>query len=493
MEAQPVTRGSPGADGLRLTLLAAALVPFSAWLTHAGGFGLHFDEAQYWTWSRHLDWSYYSKGPLVAWLIAASTAAFGHGVWQVRLFAWLAHGALLILTFAFARDVWQDRRCAWWAVLLVLTTPMFFTLGMVMTTDVFLFLFWTWGLWAAYRALCRGRRSAWYELGAAVGLGALTKLSIGLLPLFVGLLVLSTRAWHRHLKDPNLWLALLLMLALMSPLVGWNATHNWVMFRHEMGHIEATTWSGSRVLRFVTGQLFGLSPLIAALMAASLYRPPAAAGLRFLWTVSVMGIVFFTVKAVSAKVQMNWPAPVYIGLFVVFAGDAVRFTGVRRRLLWAGVAVSVILTAVSYFPATVGLPGNRDPFKETKYWPGSVQRLYRELAGRRPDFILAPNYKLASELAFYWPGRLPVYLTGGTGRRHNQFDLWPGVNREAGRTGLYVSGINGVPPRLDRAFAGCTVLPPVQVRAYDGAVVRTLYARLCRDYRPVQWPPPTTY
>src|SRR5580693_9207272 len=27
------------------------------------------DEAHYWDWSRHLDWSYYSKGPLVAWLI----------------------------------------------------------------------------------------------------------------------------------------------------------------------------------------------------------------------------------------------------------------------------------------------------------------------------------------------------------------------------------------------------------------------------------------
>ncbi|MFZ4647236.1 MAG: hypothetical protein ACOYNP_15905, partial [Gemmataceae bacterium] len=30
------------------------------------------DEAHYWDWSRNLDWSYYSKGPLVAWLIALS-------------------------------------------------------------------------------------------------------------------------------------------------------------------------------------------------------------------------------------------------------------------------------------------------------------------------------------------------------------------------------------------------------------------------------------
>ena len=35
------------------------------------------DEAHYWDWSRHLDWSYYSKGPLVAWLIRASCELVG--------------------------------------------------------------------------------------------------------------------------------------------------------------------------------------------------------------------------------------------------------------------------------------------------------------------------------------------------------------------------------------------------------------------------------
>ena len=35
------------------------------------------DEAHYWDWSRHLDWSYYSKGPLVAWVIAAANFTLG--------------------------------------------------------------------------------------------------------------------------------------------------------------------------------------------------------------------------------------------------------------------------------------------------------------------------------------------------------------------------------------------------------------------------------
>src|SRR5262249_29583698 len=41
------------------------------------------DEAHYWDWSRHLDWSYYSKGPLVAWLIRGSCELAGP--WSERV------------------------------------------------------------------------------------------------------------------------------------------------------------------------------------------------------------------------------------------------------------------------------------------------------------------------------------------------------------------------------------------------------------------------
>ena len=38
---------------------------------------LYPDEAQYWLWSRVPAFGYYSKPPLVAWLIALTTAVFG--------------------------------------------------------------------------------------------------------------------------------------------------------------------------------------------------------------------------------------------------------------------------------------------------------------------------------------------------------------------------------------------------------------------------------
>ena len=152
-----------GRDWAGLAALLLLLPLLRLLVAEAGGFDLHFDEAQYWEWSQRLDWSYATKGPLVAWLIAASTALFGHGEWQVRLFAWLAYDLFLLLLFGFARQFWRSRRAGWWAVALGLTTPLYFPLGQVMTTDVFLFVCWTWALWAVWRALegCCRCSSAW--------------------------------------------------------------------------------------------------------------------------------------------------------------------------------------------------------------------------------------------------------------------------------------------------------------------------------------------
>ncbi len=475
-------------DAWLLAALVLALIGFKAWLTQAAGFDLHYDEAQYWEWSQQLDWSYYSKGPLVAWLIALSEALLGHGEWQTRLFGWLAHGVLLALVFAFARDVWGSRAAAWWAVLLALFTPLYFTLGLVMTTDVFLFVCWTWGLWAAYRALFKDRPRAWYGLGAAVGIGALTKLSIGLLPFFIGLMVLLRPQLWRHLKSPHLWLALFVMLVLMSPVLLWNASHDWVMFRHEMGHVKSEGWSATYIADFIGGQVLALSPIVVLLAFSVLWRPPVAEDQRFLWWLSLCWIGFFVVKALSAKVQLNWSAPSYIGLLILFAGHIPAFSRVKRRVLYFGMGVGAVLTVASYFPSTFGLP---EPFKNTKSWRQPIEKIGMQ-AGEA-DFILTSSYDLAAELAYYWPQRIPVYVAGNAGRRFNQHDLWPSIDREAGRNGVYINTNPSLPAELAQAFERCSSLPPVEARAADGRVLRTFYTSACGGYRPIVWPKPSFY
>src|ERR1700736_6017691 len=51
------------------------------------------DEAQYWSWSHHLAFGYFSKPPVIAWLIWATTGLAGNNEWAVRLAAPLMHAA----------------------------------------------------------------------------------------------------------------------------------------------------------------------------------------------------------------------------------------------------------------------------------------------------------------------------------------------------------------------------------------------------------------
>ena len=474
-----------------LLLLCFALLGLRALLIHFAGLELHFDEAQYWEWSRRPDWSYYSKGPLAAWSIHLSTTLFGHGEWQVRLPAWLAAGGFVAVLFYFARDLWGSAAAGWWAVLLGATTPVYFALGSVMSTDIFLFLCWTLALWTGFRALYRDAPTAWYGCGAAVGIGALGKLSIGLVPFFLGLFVLFRKP--AVLRNPHLWGGLGLLFVCMVQVIWWNSQHDWVMLRHELGHAGLTetapaAYDWNDLLDFIAGQWLMLSPLVALVWIPLLLRPPRLPEQRLIWGISWLVLAFFIVKALHAKVQPNWPAPAYIGLLVLFAGRIPELSKRLRGFVLAGIAIGSVLLGALFFTPHLGIDGKRDPFKKLKHWRAPVF----ELARQSPDstFLLVPYYQLAGELAFYWPEPIEVYLTGSAGRRMNQYDLWPSVNREAGRDGAFVSTMPGLPPTVAAAFDACHALLPVPAYTVDGQVLRTLYGWDCRGYRVTEWPRP---
>ena len=95
------------------------------------------DEAQYWRWSEKLDFGYYSKPPLVAWVIAASTALFGDGEWAIRLSAPILHGAAAFFLFLLGRRAF-DARIGAWAAAIYLLMPGIWLSSAIMSTDAVL-------------------------------------------------------------------------------------------------------------------------------------------------------------------------------------------------------------------------------------------------------------------------------------------------------------------------------------------------------------------
>jgi undecaprenyl-diphosphatase len=311
----------------------------------------------------------------------------------------------------------------------------------------------------------------------AVGLGALTKLSIGLLPAAVGLLVLLHPEYRRHLRERQLWGGLGLMLILLSPVLLWNLNHGWVMFRHEAGHVSTDGWSLIRLGEFLLGQWLALSPLVVLAALWLLWRRPKDSGARLIWYVSLACLLFFVFKAANARVLINWPAPVYLGFLVLLAGLVAQLSKPMRGLLILGVISSLVLVFIMLFPTLVGLSEHQGGLKKLRVWREPVTQLAKQ-AGK-VDFVLAPDYRLASELAFYWPQSTEVYLWGNPDRRFSQYDIWPGPEQEKGKTGLFVGEREFPMDVVSGAFGFCQRLEPVPVLTRNGKAVRTFYPIRC--------------
>jgi 4-amino-4-deoxy-L-arabinose transferase-like glycosyltransferase len=227
------------------TLLTVGLILTSAglriaYLAHDCPLDLAPDEAHYWDWSRHLDWSYYSKGPLVAYLIHFSVVVAG--AWSERLTGSLmlavrlpavACGSLLLLgLYVLTRQAFGRPGLAVGVVAVALTMPVVTAGSTLMTIDAPFTCCWCWALVFGYQAMCRGSKWAWPLAGLAVGLGILAKYTMILWPVSAGLFLLTSPARRRMLLQPGFCIMTILAVACCLPILIWNLEHDWVGVRH---------------------------------------------------------------------------------------------------------------------------------------------------------------------------------------------------------------------------------------------------------------------
>src|SRR5438270_2442649 len=93
---------------------------------------LYPDEAQYWWWAQTPDWGYFSKPPLIAWLIGAVTSLCGNGTACVRAASPLLHGLTALVVGATGTAL-GGRRVGAWAAMLYATMPGVSFSAMLMT------------------------------------------------------------------------------------------------------------------------------------------------------------------------------------------------------------------------------------------------------------------------------------------------------------------------------------------------------------------------
>jgi membrane-associated phospholipid phosphatase len=474
-----------------LTVLSVFLVAVSIFRIYYilnGPLDLSPDEAHYWEWSRRLDLSYYSKGPMIAYLIYLGTLLFGDNVFGIRIMAVVFSALSSIFLFLLGRRLY-DEETGLYSAILIQITPLFSVFGVVFTIDSPFIFFWIVSLFLFYKAVNPGSINdpsapasengvkagfagnnpgselsvgVWLMLGVSIGMGLLTKYTMAFFYVCSFFYLLSVKESRRLLRTKGPYISLLISLVVFSPVIIWNAGHDWVTFRHTAGqaHIaEGIQLSSVSFLEFLASQAGVITPVLFMLIAVSIWRlrNNREGRLLFWFLVPIFG--FFLLKSIQAKVQANWALPAYIAGIVAVAAFYIRgfasAGSVKKILVAAAVILTLAVTSVAHYPSTLGLPLKFDPSARLDGWKElgqEVGSIYEEMSLKKPVFIFSDRYQISSQLAFYVKGH-PVTYCININRRMNQYDLWPGFSHHLHYDAIFVrSGNSRLPEDLASAF-----------------------------------------
>ncbi len=448
--------------------IAVSLLANLAYLA-SGLIGLSEDEAYQWVWSKHLALSYYSKPPLIAYTQWLGTHLWGDTDFGVRFFAPIIGAILgvLLLRF-FARVV--NARAGFFFALIVSATPLLALGSVLMTIDPLSVLFWTAAMISGWHAIQPSAKiSMWLWTGLWLGLGFLSKYTELLqLVCWVVFFILWKPA-RVHLRKPGPYLALLINLLCMTPVLIWNQQNHWVTISHVATNASANkpwnpSWSHLGDFgTFLGVEAFLLNPIffVATIWACIAFwrRGRHDPRMVYLFSMGTPLFVIYLLFAFHSAVKPNWIAPSVLPMMCVamIYWDTRWRLGVRALKCWliAGLAIGFAAVAFMHESDLVQriagrpLPPKIDPSTRVRGYRemASVVESEREkvLAEGKPVFIIGAHYGTTGHLSFYIPeartnvANNPLVYYQTSTEAKNQFYFWPGYQgNRTGDNAIYV-------------------------------------------------------
>lgn len=391
---------------------------------------LHGDEAYYWLWSHHIQGGYFDHPPMVAYLIYLSNFV-SQAEWGVRLLNVLSMTTAALVIFKMAREL-LDERAALNGVLIfssILIVHAGFTL---VTPDSPLILFWSLSLYFSYRALFYGRTKDFVFSGLFIGAMMLSKYTAIVFVLSIVLFVLIRR--RELLLNWRFYVTILIASLVVSPLLIWNAQHDWISFTFQLNQHrdETTTLLWHYFWEFFGAQFVVFTPVFAGILFYSLAKEKLFVKddtLFFLAlnVVSVLG--FFLFKSLSGHMEINYGAPAYIAGTIIVVW-AIHTYGLNRLFL-AGLAIAILLSLL----ARIGILFYLEIVQDRMYGNREAIMLMSQYYDPQQDAVYADHLTTAALCTYYLPGHPEADVA--TPSRPSQYDMWRG--EKTLKNGLYLS------------------------------------------------------
>lgn len=428
------------------------------------------DEAYYWDWGRRPDWGYYSKPPMIGWIMGVIGWLAGACDIAIRLTALTLGTLTSAVIFTLARRLY-DARTGFITALLVLLTPANTGLNLFLTIDAPLLLCWSLALllfWlAAERPQCGWR---WLALAVVIGLGTLSKQMMLVFPALMLAFAVFSKPDRALLKNPRMWLAMAAGAAFLTPVLLWQQRHHWITLEHTAHHFNTESlglgkWL-TRTLEWPGVQALVYSPVTWAAMVLVLWvsmKQWKSQGRRerYLLLCSAPALAAFTVLALRQRINPNWPAVFWVPPLLLVGAWFSGHLSLPGRITWRtwSLRVSALMVLLAHLVIPLvfltSLKGHKK-LAELRGWKetGRQAGVFLDQVPRPAHtFVMALGHRYnAAQMAFSMPQNPRLYRYESSGHPMSQYEIWPGAEERLGDDGLIFSPGAVLPPAVVACF-----------------------------------------
>ena len=457
----------------------------------AGQVELSGDEAHYALYGAHLDWSYFDHPPMVGWLNAL-VLFFSQSDFALRVLPILMFAGVSLVIYQLTRELFPEANpwMGFVSVAILQSGILFHIIALAMIPDTPLLLFSLLAILFLWRATDNDNENQlrnWVYVGFCFGLAGLSKYTAITLVITAILFVHFSHRWQ-VIRTPGPWIALCISLTLITPVLYWNATHDWMSFNYQLGHgFNKPEWTFSRALLTQLLQFIVYSPgmflfgLVALFTGFRHWQHP---GVRLIILFTLPILLLFNWGGGYEESLPHWTSLAWAGLSPLTAfwllnnweKTWVRFT------TWTAAAYSLffilLLHSLLFYP-WLNLPEEQNILRDLYGWRDATAKA-KELAGElaktpgEKPLVMVNNWSLGSRLAWYsYPERFIVNDT-----RFDQFDIWYGGPEKVERGIMVVPAYFKHPSTLQTKSHTCKQIDNMEIK-HHGHTQVTYYFYTC--------------
>ncbi len=310
-------------------------------------FNLYGDEAQYWLWSKEPSFGYFSKPPLLAWLIGLITFIFGNSFIVLKSIPVLIYCFTSYLIFIFSKKLFNDSTLAFSCALTFFLLPSVTLSSFLISTDILLILLWTASLIQILRIRERPSYFNFVAFGLLVGLAFMAKYAAIYFLISLILLFIVEKSFRFVFLESKLksLLSLLIMIIVFLPNILWNYVNNWQTLGHtaENASLNKIDLNLVGLFEFLSSQILMIGPvLFVGFLLCLNKKNNINSNEKFLICFFLPAFLIVTIESFLVRAHANWAAVSLVTLSIFLISVVYKF---KRTILYLN----------NYFNLAIGL------------------------------------------------------------------------------------------------------------------------------------------